>query len=235
MASPYYQDDYVTIYHGDCRDMSVLDAGSVDVVVTDPPYNSGKNYGKATLDSRPDDEYWDWFTEAFTETDRVLGDGYAYISHSDKGMWTAKPRLEALGLRYVQSLIWWGRNGYSMQMARRSWSYRHESILFFVKGEPDPLMAGDPGMWYTTVIEAPRPQSNFREGRFHVTQKPVKLYKIIIARTPGLVILDQFLGSGSVAVAAKALARTCIGFEIEEENCEIAANRCRQTVMELGI
>lgn len=224
---PYYQDSHVTIYHGDCRDMSVLETGSAQVVLTDPPYNVGKGYGKATLDNKPSDEYWRWFSEAFAETSRVLGDGYLYASHSDKGMWEAKPLIEACGLRYVQSLIWWGRNGYSMQRSRRSWSYRHESILFFVKGDPPPLVAGEPGMWYTTVIEAPRPQSNFSEGREHVTQKPVKLYKIILARTPGDLILDCFLGSGTTAVAAKALGRKCVGWEIEESNCEIAANRCR--------
>ncbi|KKL72441.1 hypothetical protein LCGC14_2084950, partial [marine sediment metagenome] len=49
------------------------------------------------------------------------------------------------------------------------------------------------------------------------------------------VILDPFLGSGTTAYCAKKLNRKCIGIEIEEKYCEIAANRCRQSVMELKL
>ncbi len=47
---PYFQDDAVTIYHGDCRE--VLPELSADIVITDPPYNAGKNYGPGTDDRR---------------------------------------------------------------------------------------------------------------------------------------------------------------------------------------
>ena len=226
---PYYQDEWVTIYHGDCREI-LPDLPKVDLVVTDPPYNLGKKYGPGTDDARPEDEYWSWFDEVFQGISRLLDNGFIYVTHSDKGMWKAKPHLEECGFSYIQTLIWWGRNGYSMQLHRTTWSFRHEPILFFKKGDPGVLQSGKPGQWYTTVIEAPRPQSNFTEGRFHPTQKPVKLFKVLIARTPGDLILDPFLGSGTTVIAAKALARHCIGIEIEEKYCEIAAKRCSQGV-----
>ncbi|KKK59726.1 hypothetical protein LCGC14_3031520, partial [marine sediment metagenome] len=116
-------------------------------------------------------------------------DVYAYISHSDKGIYQAKPLLETLNFEYLQTLVWWGKNGYSMQLHRKTWSYRHELILFMQKGDPPALNTGEKGAWYTSVIEAPRPQSNFTEGRCHPTQKPLKLYKTLIYRTPGDVIL----------------------------------------------
>ncbi len=236
MIQPYYSDKWVTIYHGDCREiLPELPDKSVDLVLTDPPYNLGKRYGAKSNDSRDPKEYWQWYREIFALVDQCFGEGYLYVSQSDKGIFGAKPIFESLGLEYIQTLIWWGRNGYSMQLHRKSWSYRHEPILFMQKGNPPPLIAGQPGQWYTSVIEVPRPQSNFREGRYHPTQKPVGLYSIIIARTPSHIMLDNFAGVGSSLVAAKKLCCKSIGIEIEEKYCEIAARRCSQEVMELKV
>jgi site-specific DNA-methyltransferase (adenine-specific) len=67
----------------------------------------------------------------------------------------------------------------------------------------------------------------------HPTQKPVGLCQRLLA-VGGVTILDPFLGSGTTAVAAKLLNRKCIGIEIEERYCEIAANRCQQEVFDFG-
>lgn len=228
---PYYDHEGITIYHGDCREF--LPYLSADLTVTDPPYNIGKKYGEGTNDNREPKEYWTWFSDIFTQVFASMGNGYLYMSHSDKGAYQAKPELERIGFDYVQTLIWWGRNGYSMQLHRTSWSYRHEPILFMSKGEKRELVAGEKGMWYTSVIEVPRPQSNFSEGREHPTQKPVKLYTTLIQRTPGDIVLDPFMGSGSVLRAAKNMNRKAIGIEIEEQYCEVAAKRLSQSVMNL--
>jgi site-specific DNA-methyltransferase (adenine-specific) len=70
----------------------------------------------------------------------------------------------------------------------------------------------------------------------HATPKPVDLLENIIRHSSNEtdLVLDPFLGSGTTAVAAKKLNRQCIGIEIEEKYCEIAAKRCSQTVMELN-
>lgn len=231
---PYYQEGGQTIYLGDCREvLPELREVPVGLVVTDPPYNLGKKYGAKSSDSLDPDVYWPWFEEVFKSVFAVMDDGYAYISHSDKGIYQAKPLLETLNFEYLQTLVWWGKNGYSMQLHRKTWSYRHELILFMQKGDPPALNTGEKGAWYTSVIEAPRPQSNFTEGRCHPTQKPLKLYKTLIYRTPGDVILDPFMGSGTSLVSAKVLGRKAIGIEIEEKYCEIAAKRLSQSVMDL--
>ena len=229
----YYQDNAVTIYHGDCREI-LPQLEPVDLVLTDPPYNIGKFYGELTNDKKPMTEYLAWFREIFSAIFCRLADGsYFYCFHSDKGVYDVKPLLESIGFTYIQTLIWWGRNGYSMQLHRNSWSYRHEPILFMEKGKAGYLQAGIAEQWYTSVLEVPRPQSNFAEGRCHPTEKPAKLLRMIIDRTPGNIILDPLMGSGTTLRAAKDLGRRAIGIEIEEKYCEIATKRMQQEVLKL--
>ncbi len=92
-----------------------------------------------------------------------------------------------------------------------------------------------------TRVNAPR---SSEEEKFtthlrnnHPTVKPLKLmsYLITLGSHPGDIVLDPFGGSGTTALASKLLGRYCIGIEIEEKYCEIAAKRCSQSVMELKI
>ena len=96
---PYYQDEWVTIYHADCREiLPSLPIGSMDLVVTDPPYNLGKKYGSMSNDSRDLEEYWQWFETIFQMIFERMAEGYLYASHSDRGIYYAKPLLEKIGL-----------------------------------------------------------------------------------------------------------------------------------------
>jgi site-specific DNA-methyltransferase (adenine-specific) len=70
----------------------------------------------------------------------------------------------------------------------------------------------------------------------HPCPKPLQVWERLINRGTvkyGNLILDPFLGSGTTAVASKILGRKCIGIEISEKYCEIAAKRCSQSVMQL--
>ena len=69
----------------------------------------------------------------------------------------------------------------------------------------------------------------------HPSQKPIKLIREILSMADFTIVLDPFLGSGTTAVAAKILGRKCVGIEISEKYCEIAARRCSQSVMQLDI
>ena len=80
-------------------------------------------------------------------------------------------------------------------------------------------------------------EPNCNGTKLHPTQKPIELFEYLIQvySNPTTIILDPFLGSGTTAVAAKILGRKCIGIEISEKYCEIAAKRLSQSVMQLEI
>ena len=221
---PYYETELGKLYHGDCLDV-IPRVDPVGLVITDPPYNVGKNYGVSTNDRRDPEIYWKWLSDRLKLISEKLTDGYLYISHSDKGVYTLRPILENFGLEFVQHLIWWGKNGYSGQLHERGWSFRHELIPVYRKGDYPKLDVGTKGVPFTTVLEVVRPQSNFKEGRFHPTQKPVMLYQLILQRTPGEVTADWFSGSGTTPLACERLGRKWLASEIEEKNCEITAKR----------
>ncbi len=212
--------------------LRTLESGSVDLVITDPPYNVGlrykpnpKNKKKCTNswdDKLPEDQYWSWFKKIFTEVHRVMGPGYLYISHSDKGIYTAQPLLKRIGFTFIQNIIWWGPNGFDRHLTKKRWSLRHEQIMFFAKGDPPDLSTGIKGMDYTSTIKVARPQSNYKEKKEHPAQKPVKLYKTLLQRTPGQLVLDPFSGRGTTAQACRFLKRDYIVIDKYPEYCKMA-------------
>ena len=236
---PYFETALGKLYHGDCLEI-IPGLEEIHLVNTDPPYNLNKDYGYRTKninakisDDLPTEEYWTWFKCVFKEISKKMENGYLYCSHSDQKVWGAKPSIESAGLEYVQLLVWWGKNGYSRALHTKTWGFRHEVILFFRKGNPEDLKIKTKGMWFQSVIEASRPQSNYKDKRHHITQKPLKLYYTIIYRTPGERTLDPFMGSGTTAIACERLNRRWIGIEISEEYCEIAAKRIEQEAAQI--
>lgn len=214
------------------RILGTLDSGSVDICLTDPPYNVGLRYtpnakGKKSRknawdDKIPEAQYWSWFERVFTEVYRVMGPGYLYVSHKDSGIYRAQPILRDIGFKYIQNIIWWGPNGFNTHNASRHWTLRHETIMFFSKGDPPPLYYKVKGLWYTSVIKASRPQTNYKEKRLHPAQKPIKLYTTLIQRTPGQLVLDPFSGGGTTARACRHLKRDFIVIDKYPEYCKMA-------------
>jgi len=97
---------------------------------------------------------------------------------------------------------------------------------------PEPIKGRDAGQDIRNVPQKARSTSRINQ---HPTVKPLKLmsYLITLGSREGDIILDPFLGSGTTALGCKLLNRKCIGIEIEEKYCEIAAKRCSQSVMRL--
>ena len=229
---PYFHQDGITIYHGDCFDV-LPEIHGADLLILDPPFNLGKSYGDGTDDNKPEDEYWTWYCEVLKTTwESLADDALGYLFHSDKGVYEAKPLALSTGWAYIQTLIWYGPNGfrgYTAANKSAAWSYLHEPILYLSKGNGVDARAKP--AWFGSVIPVPRPQSNFREGRVHVAQKPLGLLRRLINFQEATFILDPFMGSGTTLRAAKDLGQKAIGIEIEERYCEIAAKRMEQQVL----
>ena len=238
---PYFSTALGSLYHGDCLEI-IPTLDNIDVVNTDPPYNLKKDYGRRTKninekisDNLSPEDYQKWFSVVFYEINKKMENGYLYCSHSDQGIWDAKPAIERNGFKYVQVLVWWGKNGYSMALHTKTWGFRHELILFFRKGDPVPLDIKKKGVWFQSVIEATRPQTNYKDKRYHICQKPLSLYDTILMRTPGKIVLDPFMGSGTTAIVCERQNREWIGIELSEENCEITAKRLELEASQLKL
>ena len=101
-----------------------------------------------------------------------------------------------------------------------------EPILLFNKGGRTPMLNGEGTTHNYFVI--PTPQSNWNlEQKEHPAQWPELLPRCILSRTPGDVVLDPFMGSGTTGVAALRLGRNFIGFERDPKYHAIAMKRLR--------
>jgi site-specific DNA-methyltransferase (adenine-specific) len=209
--TPYYADELVTIYHGDCREW----LPPANVLVTDPPYGieattANRSRGRSRLARAHD---WP----------AVVGDRGPFDPAS----------LLGLGLPSVL----WGANHYSSRLPdSASWLIWDKRVDLGSNDSADCEMAwtnlGGPARtfrhrWQGMVRDSERGES------YHPMQKPVALMLWVIAKCPPGTILDPFMGSGTTLVAAKFLNRHAIGIEIEERYCEIAARRCSQEVLGL--
>lgn len=226
--TPYYQDDAVTIYHGDCAEVLPLIA-SARLVVTDPPYSFGlassNQEGKAGgWGDLMNNAHWyaSWLTEARRITQGQQGAAWVFNS------WRSFPTLAraAYTARWpIESLLVWDKQwigpGGSRGL-RPSYElvalFAHEAFAIKDRGLPD--------IWPVQWASA-RPNG-------HPAEKPVSLLRRIIRESGDGVVLDPFLGSGSTLKAAKVEGHRAIGIEIEERYCEIAAKRCAQEVLDLA-
>ena len=210
--SPYYADESVTLYHGDCRE---VDAWlTADVLVTDPPYgtnfsaeNPRGGYGRRGKGKLGPEGFVianDGTTETRDEALALWGDRPALVFGS--------PRLPDPPIAVADRLVWDkkrpGMNG-------GPWRYRHESIY---------VTAG----FVRTSDAAVSILTAFPEQSDHMHAKPLSLMLGLVAAAPPGVIADPFAGSGTTLVAARNLGRRVIGVEVEERYCELLAGRLDQ-------
>lgn len=214
--SIYYQDENVTLYHGDCltEHREWLDA---DVLVSDVPYgiayktNSPRDTGLSRSIEGDHD------TGARDEALSAWGDRPALIF----GTWR-KPRPIATR----QVLIWDTKGALGMGAMDLPWKPSHQEIYVLGKGFT--------GRRTSDVIECAPVQSIGRNGRVHPHQKPVALMEVLIDKCPPGVVADPFAGSGATIAAAKRAGRDAIAVELEERYCEMIARRLDQGVLDFG-
>jgi len=209
---PYYESGGITIYHGDARSF-VYEAES-DVLVTDPPYGisyksgSRRNTLADSIEGDMDTSLRDW----------VCTIGLPTICF---GTWKVPPPA---GTR--ETLVWDKGPALGMGALDIPWKRSWEEIYI--------LGRGFHGRRDGAVLRFSPVQSMACNGRMHPHQKPVELMAYLISRCPDGVILDPFMGSGSTLRAAKDLHRECIGIELDEAYCEIAAKRLGQEVLQFA-
>jgi site-specific DNA-methyltransferase (adenine-specific) len=214
---PYYSDDSVTIYHGDCLRLAALWCDPrPSVLVTDPPY--GIAYESGQFGTLPRSIANDQDTSTRDEALFLWGGGGrpALVF----GSWRA-PRPE-----HTRALLIWDTKGaLGMGALDIPWKPAHQEIYVLGRG-----FTGHRG---TDVLSYAPVQSMAANGRVHPNEKPVDLLQALIAKCPPGVIVDPFMGSGSTLRAAKNLGRKAVGIELEERYCEIAARRMGQEVLAL--
>jgi len=212
---PYYQDDAVTLYRGDCREI-LPTLGRFDLLLTDPPYGIGesskKNATRGTSSAKwkragvRDYGVYDWDKQRIDES-----------------------LIVAIRERCDLQVIW-GGNYYDLPPCKGPLVWDKENTGDFADGE---LAWNNLGcalrikrhMWNGFQRKA-------NEARFHPTQKPLDVFRWCLSFAPdATTILDPFAGSGTTGVAAKLEGRKATLIEMEERYCEIAANRLSQGVL----
>jgi DNA modification methylase len=216
-VTPYYQDDLVTIYHGDA--LEVREWLAADVLITDPPYGVGGALSMSGFASeqRFGRQAWD---------DLDVRD--AVIALWEEGRPAAifgSPRRLDRRPRYREVPLIWDK-GDMVAMGDTSFPWRATYELIYVSGQPWRGFRGP------AVLRWPHYSLKASEIG-HPSVKPLPLMQSLILKSEG-VVADPFMGSGSTLVAAKDLGRKAIGIEIEERYCEIAAQRCSQEVLGLS-
>ena len=254
-----YPADFIdTFICGDTLDvMRKMPDACIDLVVTSPPYNLGKEYEKRTSL----DIYIESQAAAIAEAVRLLSPTGSICwqvgNHVDDG--EVFP-LDAIlyrifkdhGLKLRNRIIWTFGHGLHCQ---NRFSGRHETILWFTKGEEytfnlDPVripskypdkkhfkgpnkgqLSGNPlGKNPSDVWDIPNVKSNHVEKTIHPCQFPIGLVeRLVVALTnTGDNVLDPYLGVGSSAIAALKNNRNAYGCDITPEYIEVALERVAQ-------
>lgn len=209
--TPYYEDESITIYHADA--LELLPEIRASIVLTDPPYNAGKNYGKHTNDRQTWEDWCAWFDARLTLMLAAATDGVlAFLSQ------TARRKYDRLGQHEIAWEAVWVKP-LSMAVCAAPFMPHWEPLAYW--GDKR-RRKGDGVGWGSDVLTH---NVEFRRWRRnHATPKPIALMDDLVSRFGAdAVILDPFMGSGTTMISAKANGQRGIGIDIEEKNCETAA------------
>lgn len=220
LPSPYYQDDAVTLYHGDCRQIVPL-LGRFDLLLTDPPYGIKQDRGMGGGG-------YDGFGNGSKRTPKTYAGGW-------DGERPEASTFELLIESAALHIIWGGNYFADTLPVQSKW-------LVWDKEQTMPTYS-DAELAWTTLSGVAVKMFRYcgaglmakEQGREHPTQKPVALmtWCLTLAGDDARTVLDPFAGSGTTGRACKDLGRKCVMIEREERYCEIAARRMGQEVLPL--
>ena len=234
MSEPYYQDDSVTLYLGDCRDMLAgMPDCAVASVLTDPPYTERTHAKARSLSGGT-------VTEGITTFGSITDEGLRAVL-SECGRVSARWVIATLDYRHAVEFD-----------VNPPAGLKTQRIGVWVKTNPTPQITGDrPAQGWEAIAYMHRATGRSRwngggkHGNYvtriadptgHPTTKPLGIFEdwVALFTDPGETLLDPFAGSGTALVAAKALGRKAIGVELDERYAEIAARRLAQDVLDFG-
>ncbi len=204
--------------------LRTLDDNSVDLVITDPPYESLEKHRKIGTTTRlkhskaSSNNWFEIFPDArfpelLAEVYRVLQKHrHFYLFCNSETMFVVKPLAEDAGFKFWKPLVWDKRKigmGYHYRA-------RYEFILFFEKGKRKLNNLGTPD-----ILEVDR------VWRGYPTEKPVGVSEILVRQStqPGETVIDPFMGSGSAGLASVKLGRNFLGNDLRAEATQIARDR----------
>ncbi len=238
------------VIRGDCiEELKKLPDESIDLIVTDPPFNIGKDYGKYK-DRMNKSEYIEWCKEWLEECVRVLKDGAAlYLFNYPENNAYLVPFLDEK-MTFKRWMTW--HYPTNTGMSPTNFTRSQHSILFYIKGKKPKVFNkndiaepyrnptdkrirklienGSKGKTPYDVFQFNMVKNVSKEKTKHPCQLPPELIKIFIkaSSSEGDWVLDPFGGSFTTAAAAKELDRNSISMEISEEFCEIGRNRLKK-------
>ena len=212
MTSLYYQDDYVTIYHGDCREVLSAIGGGPYCMVTDPVWPNSCRELRG----------WDRPLELFKEAVSLTWLNRAALQLGCD----SDPRgfLDAIALPFFR--VCWLE--YSAPWYKGRILYTGDIGYLF--GDPPPSRKGAHlirGKCIHVTGSEPNPGHPCPRASTHAR------FLVGSWSQETDIVLDPFMGSGTTLRAAKDLQRKAIGIEIEEKHCETAAKRMAQEVLAL--
>jgi site-specific DNA-methyltransferase (adenine-specific) len=221
---PYFEDEHVTIYHGDCRNAEFR---NIDAIITDPPffmpaahYQSRITWQRSWGDAAVLGTFWRSMMATLTPALKATGHFIVFCNGDSYPVFYP----EMYGKFDTLKCLVWNKAHIGLG---RIWRHQHELIIAARWQES---FVNKCDKLRTDVITVP--VTPFGE-RDHPVEKPTSLLcHLIEPVTPhGGLILDPFMGAGSTLLAARRLGKRAIGIEIEERYCEIAARRMAQEVL----
>lgn len=230
----------MNIILGDCLyELKSIESNSVDLIIADPPYNVGKDYGNKS-DKQDFDQYMDFSKNWLSECHRILKIegtiyvfiGFRYISYLYNIM------EKDLSMNFINWISWHYTQGVGKT---KGFSPRHDDILMFSKSEKYTFNLDDiriPQKFYRRVnnMRGANPGDVWavshihycQKGRQpHPTQKPEAIIErmVLASSNEGDLVLDPFSGSGTTLRVCQQLNRNAIGIEINEEYIEHTKER----------
>ena len=212
----YYQDDLITLYHGDCRE--VAEWLEADILITDPPYGIAWSRGIGTAEGRPfphDGIQNDEDTSCRDEVLTSWGDRPAAVFGSFYAPFPAK----------VKQVLVWHKPPNSGVVGATTGFRRDAEPIFMCGTWPVRDVRS------SSVLASAGSGNGPAKATGHPHAKPLDVLSELIRYSPYGLIADPFAGSGSTLVAAKRLGRRAVGVELDEAYCKTAAARLAQGVL----